>query len=77
MKKVRRKTISVEIDGQTYTGILTITGTRDLEFLVEYEGRAKTDAMQYPPDREGYLEGIAEQLLRELVRESRGDRFGL
>ena len=51
-KKERREIISIEQDGQTYTGTLIISGTRKLNFTVEHQGRTKTDSRSWGTNSE-------------------------
>lgn len=73
-KREVREQISTEVDGQTHTGTLIITGTRKLNFTVEYRGRTKTDSRSWGTDAEERrnIRTMAEVHLISLVYEAKG-----
>lgn len=64
--------MTIDIDGQTHTGTLIITGTRKLTFTVEYSGRTHTDSRSWGTDAEEMynLRVMAQAHLVQLVFEA-------
>jgi hypothetical protein len=73
-KREIREQISTEIEGQTYTGTLIITGTRKLNFTVEYRGLRKTDSRSWGTGAEEQqgIRVMAQVHLVSLVYEAKG-----
>lgn len=63
----QRHEISVEIDGQRHAGYYVVQGKKKLGLTVYYKNRAQTDAHIYRPDQLKIIEGMAKQLLWEIV----------
>ena len=59
--------IQVTVNGKEYFGKVKIEGKRKLRFMVFYKGRKKTDAKDYSLEQRGYLMGMAEQILKEMI----------
>lgn len=60
-------TITIQHDGNAYTGRLIVEGKRKLSFKVCYRGMEATDGKIYRPDQIDQLKAFAEQILREMV----------
>jgi hypothetical protein len=71
-KRERREEISVEHHGREYTGTLIISGTRKLEFTVEYGGRTFSDGRTWGKDSQEQhnLRVMAKTILMELVADA-------
>lgn len=71
-KRERREAISTEYHGRKHTGTLIISGTRKLNFTVEYGGRTLSDRRSWGTDSEELhnLRVMAETVLMELVADT-------
>ena len=72
----RREAVTIDIDGQTHSGTLIITGTRKLSFTVEYRGRTHTDSRSWVTDAEELrnLRVMAQAHLVKLVYEAKQNK---
>lgn len=61
------ETITIDVDGKEYTGLVEIKGTRKLRFTVHYNDFAKSDHHDYAPNEKAYLMTTAKQVLWEMV----------
>jgi hypothetical protein len=61
--------LSIELDGVTYTGRRSVTGTRKLSQTVHYGDASKDDPHTYASNEDATMRSVARSLLRELVQE--------
>lgn len=66
-KAIRRESISVVVDGISYTGERIVKGTRSLSQRVIYKGITEHDGTRYKPHEVKLMDGIAEGILSQLV----------
>lgn len=69
MPRIDKFQVSAEHDGKTYSGEQIIEGTRFRYQKVVFEGRTKHDPFRYLQDQTDYMNGIAKQLLVEIVKD--------
>lgn len=67
-KAIRRESITVVIDGVSYTGERIVEGTRSLSQRVIYNGITEHDGTYYNVNEEKMMDGIAECILFQLVK---------
>lgn len=68
--QVTKRPVTTEYDGNAYTGEQIVEGTKFLYQRVEFCGRKKVDSFRYRADQVEYMNGVAKQLLFELLRET-------
>jgi hypothetical protein len=69
MPRIEKFPVSVEHEGNIYTGEQIVEGTKFRYQKVVFEGRTKHDSYRYLPDQTDYMNGIAKHLLIEIVRD--------
>lgn len=58
-----------EHEGKVYSGEQIVEGIKHRYQKVVFQGRTKHDSFRYLQDQTDYMNGIAEQLLREIVND--------
>ena len=66
-KKEQREIISVEHQGQTYSGTLILRGTRKMEIWVNYQGQERRDSRSWEPHEGHNMRVMGEALLLQMV----------
>lgn len=66
-KATRHESITVEIDGVSYTGERIVEGTTSFSQKVIYKGITERDGTHYKPHEVKMMDGIAECILRQLI----------
>lgn len=69
MPRIEKFPVSAEHDGKTYTGEQIVEGTKFRYQKVVFEGRTKHDSFRYLQDQTDYMNGMAKQLLVEIVKD--------
>lgn len=69
-KSLTEDTITAQMDGQTYSGRRTVTGTRTLYQTIYYGTAHKKDGHPYSQSERLAMDNIARMFLLELVHES-------
>jgi hypothetical protein len=75
-KATRRESITVEIDGVSYTGERVIEGTMSFSQSITYKGVTERDGTHYKPHETTMMNGIAECILHQIIQQSRRDPAG-
>lgn len=63
------RTVEIEYGGEKIVGEQIIEGSRYRYQHVIYKGRTKKDSFRYEEHQTEYMNGIAQQLLREILRD--------
>jgi hypothetical protein len=66
-KRIEREAISIEWEGETYTGYRIIEGTRKLFQTIHYKRHQEFDGHAYKPHETENMRAVAEIILGELV----------
>jgi hypothetical protein len=70
MNKNSEDVITIELDGESYLGRRSITGSRSLYQSVSYGSSVKKDGHSYSPAEKPLMDSVARMLLIELVHEA-------
>ncbi len=69
MPRIEKFPVSAEHEGKVYSGEQIVEGTKFRYQKVVFKGRTKHDSFRYLQDQTDYMNGIAKQLLVEIVKD--------